>query len=325
MPESRFARLLHRARASLRSAGTFTWDLLQEFMADDCPRMAAALSYYSVFAMPAMLGILALVASQVIPPDDLHRVLSSQLTAVVGYESAAHIVDVVSDAVRPEFGGPLAIAGVVALLFGATAAFTSLQGALNAAWGVRPDPKRSDVSTFLIKRLVSLVMILALGLLVMASALTSGILANVQGYFAQFVPSWMRSPLLRAADLVLSFGLISLLVALVLRLVPDAVVRWRDALVGGVFTGVLFTIGKLLIGYYLTSRDLNSVYGAAGSLAVALLWIYYSAMMFLFGAEFTQLWAARRNEPLVPERGAVAVRRQIVYAEGLDAGKEVEA
>ncbi len=194
MPASPSTPPIRQALAPLRRVGSFTWDLLQEFIADDCPRMAAALSYYSVFAMPAMIGILAFVASRVIPPDDFHRVISEQLTAVVGYESAARIVDVVANAVQPQFGGPLAVAGFVALLFAATAAFASLQGALNAAWGVSPDPRRSDVRTFLIKRAISLVMLAALGVLVMLSALTSGILASVQGYFAQFAPPWLRSP-----------------------------------------------------------------------------------------------------------------------------------
>lgn len=325
MLAQRLKDVFQRAVAAARQVGSFTWQLISEFIADDCPRMAAALSYYSVFAMPGMIGVLALIASRVIPPDDFHRVLSEQLTAVVGNESAARIVDVVANAVQPRLGGPIAIAGTVALLFAATAAFANLQGALNAAWGVQPDPRRSDVRTFLSKRLVSLVMLIALGVLVILSAVTSGVLASVQGYFAQFAPDWMRSPLLRVADLALSFILIGLVVALVLRLVPDAVVRWRDALVGGAFTGALFTVGKLLIGYYLASRDLNNVYGAAGSLAVALLWIYYSAMMFLLGAEFTQLWASHNDEPLVPEDGAVAVRRQLVYAEGAEAGQEVPA
>jgi membrane protein len=123
----------------------------------------------------------------------------------------------------------------------------------------------------------------------------------------------------------ISLASVSLLAALVLRYVPDAVVRWRDALVGGAFTGVLFTVGKLLIGYYLGRRDLNSVYGAAGSLAIALLWVYYSSIILLLGAEFTEMWSCRKGDAVVPQRGAVRVRRQVVYAEGRDEGEEVGA
>jgi membrane protein len=285
--------------------------------------MAAALSYYSVFAMPAMLGILALVANHFIKPGELRRIVSDQITAFVGVESASRIVTVVENAVRPEFAGPAAVVGAVALLFGATAAFSNLQDALNTAWGVQPDPKRSDVTTFLIKRAISLVMIGALGLLLLVSVVASTVFSALQNLFTGVVPGWLRSPMLVVADVAVSFTAVSVLASLVLRTVPDAVVRWRDALVGGVFTGALFTVGKMLIGYYLGQRDLDNVYGAAGSLAIALLWVYYSSNILLLGAEFTEAWACRRGEPVVPQRGAVRVKRQVVYAEGSDEGQEV--
>lgn len=296
---------------------------MTEFVADECPRMAAALSYYSVFAMPAMLGILALVANHFVKPGELRRIVSDQVTAFVGVESASRIVTVVENAVRPEFAGPAAVVGAVALLFGATAAFSNLQDALNTAWGVQPDPKRSDVTTFLIKRAISLVMIGALGLLLLLSVVASTVFSALQNLFTGVVPGWLRSPMLVVADVAVSFTAVSVLASLVLRTVPDAVVRWRDALVGGVFTGALFTVGKVLIGYYLGQRDLDNVYGAAGSLAIALLWVYYSSNILLLGAEFTEAWACRRGEPVVPQRGAVRVKRQVVYAEGSDEGQEV--
>lgn len=310
-------------RDRIRAVGRFVWAMLQAFVGDDCPRMAAALSYYSVFAMPAMLGLLALIANHFVGPGELRDVISNQITTLVGVESASRIVTIVENAIRPDLAGPAAIIGLVALLFGATAAFANLQGALNTAWGVQPDPRRGDVHTFLVKRAVSLLMIGALGVLLVASLLASAVLSAFQGFFSSLAPPWLRSPVLQVADVGVSFAALSLVAAVTLRWVPDAIVRWRDALMGGLFTGALFTVGKLLIGYYLGRRDLNNVYGAAGSLAVALLWIYYSAMIFLLGAEFTQLWAARKGEPVEPQGGAVRVRRQIVYAEGENEGTEV--
>jgi len=307
----------------LRAVAHFVRDMIQEFVGDDCPRMAAALSYYSVFAMPAVLGLLALLANHFVGPGELRGVVSGQITALVGVESAARIVTIVENAVRPDFGGPAAVIGLIVLLFGATAAFASLQDALNTAWGVQPDPKRGDVRTFLVKRAVSLAMIGALGVFLVASMLVSAALSAFQGFFGSVAPAWLRSPVLRIADVGISLAVLSLLAASTLRWVPDAFVRWRHALVGGLFTGALFTGGKLLIGYYLGRRDLNSVYGAAGSLAMALLWIYYSSMIFLLGAEFTQVWACRAGEPVVPQRGAVRVKRQIVYAEGEDEGTDI--
>lgn len=285
--------------------------------------MAAALSYYSVFAMPAVLGLLALIANRFIQPGELRRIVSDQVTAFVGIESASRIVTVVENAVRPEFAGPAAVVGAVALLIAATAAFANLQGALNTAWGVQPDPKRSDVYTFLVKRAISLLMIGALGLLLLLSVVASTVLSALQNLFTGVVPSWLRSPTLVLADVAVSFTAVSLLAAVVLRYVPDAVVLWRDAVVGGVFTGALFTVGKMVIGYSLGRRDLNNVYGAAGSLAIALLWVYYSSIILLLGAEFTKVWACRKGDPVVPQRGAVRVKRRVVYADGRDEGEEV--
>jgi membrane protein len=127
------------------------------------------------------------------------------------------------------------------------------------------------------------------------------------------------------ADVALSLVAVTVLVTLILRFVPDAFVGWRDAVAGGFFTGVLFTVGKLLIGYYLTRSEPGNVFGAAGSLAVALLWIYYSSIILLLGAEFTEVWACRNGDPVVPEVGAVRVRSQVVYAEGIEEGRDVEA
>jgi membrane protein len=126
------------------------------------------------------------------------------------------------------------------------------------------------------------------------------------------------------ADLLVSLVALSILVTLIFRYVPDAIVSLRDAAIGGLFTGTLFTVGKLLIGYYLARSSPGNVYGAAGSLAIALLWIYYSAIILLLGAEFTEAWACRNGDPVVPRAGAVRVRKQVVYAEGAEEGREVE-
>lgn len=306
----------------LRSIGRFVWQMVGNFFGDDCPRMAAALSYYSIFAMPPLLGLLALSASRFIGPDELRQLISRQMQEFIGVDSASRIVIVVEGAVAPELAGPTAVLGLVALVFGATGAFVQLQNALNTAWGVQPDPRRSDVYTFLVKRGISLVMIGGFGILLLISLLASTLISFFRG-FLEGSPAWFQSWGLPAIDLGVSLVAVATLFTLILRYVPDAVVEWRDALVGGLFTGVLFTVGKLLIGYYLARSNPGNVYGAAGSLAVALLWIYYSAIILLLGAEFTESWACRYGKPVVPQHGAVRVRRQVVYAEGRDEGREV--
>jgi membrane protein len=309
----------------LRTVGHVLWETITDFFSDGCPRMAAAISYYSMFAIPGVLGLLALAAREFVGPMEIQRILSEQVQTFVGVESARQVVDVVEGAVDPRLTGPAAVIGLVALIFGATGAFGELQGALNTAWGVQRDPRRSDVKGFFHKRGVSLLMIAALGALLLLSIMASAAITVMQSFFMEALPPSLRSIGLPIADLAISLVAVSLCVALILRYVPDAVVTSRDAAVGGLFTGALFTIGKLLIGYYLASSEPGNVFGAAGSLAVALLWIYYSSIILLLGAEFTEVWACRKGDPVVPEEGAVRVRKQVVYAEGAEEGHEVEA
>ena len=309
----------------LRVVGRVLWETVDEFFRDGCPRMAASISYYSIFAMPAVLGLLALAAREIVGPTEIRQIVSEQVQAFVGVQSAAQVVEVVQGAVDPDLTGPAALIGLLALLFGATGAFGELQSAINTAWGVQRDPRQGDVRGFLLRRAMALIMIAALGILIVLSILSSTAISVMRSFFMDALPPSLQSTGIPIADLALSLVTVSLLVALIFRFVPDAIVTWRDALVGGLFTGTLFTIGKLLIGYYLASSEPGNVFGAAGSLAVALLWIYYTAIIFLLGAEFTEVWACRNGDPVVPHPGAVSVRKQVVYAEGRDEGREVEA
>lgn len=309
---------------ALRTVGHVLWETINEFFRDGCPRMAAAISYYSIFATPAILGLLALGAREFVGPTEIQQVVSEQVETIVGVESATQIVDVVQGAVDPSLTGPAAIIGLIALIFGATGAFGELQSALNIAWGVQRDPRRSDVKGFLLKRAMSLIMIVGLGIFLVLSIVASTAISVMRSFFMEAIPSSLQTVGVPIADLVLSLVAVSVLVTLILRFVPDALVGWRDAAVGGLFTGTLFTVGKLLIGYYLARSNPGNVYGAAGSLAIALLWIYYSSIILLLGAEFTEVWACRNGDNVVPRDGAVRVRKQVVYAEGKEEGREVE-
>jgi membrane protein len=212
---------------------------------------------------------------------------------------------------QPHLSGPVALLGLAAVLFGATSAFVQLQGALNAVWGVAPDPRRGDVHTFMIKRGVSLLVVLAVGALLLVLVVVSTLLSAFHGAIRTYATPWLATGLLPLADAVTSMALVTALFTVVLRYVPDAVIRWRAALAGGLFTGVLFTAGKIAVGYYLGRSDVTSVYGAAGSLAGALLWVYYSAAILLLGAQFTKVWAGRHGTDVQPRRNAVRVERKV--------------
>ena len=298
-------------RKKASAVGGMAWKVVTRFVSDECPLRAAAISYYTIFAMPPLLALLALMAGRFLGPAQLRTLILDQVTSLIGVQSAGEIVEVVQNVAQPNLSGPVAIVGLIAVVFGATSAFVQLQRALNAVWGVAPDPRRGDVHTFLVKRAISLLMILAVGVLILFLVTVSTLLSVFHLALRYYAPPALATGALPLADAVVSLVVVSALFTVVLRTVPDAAIKWRDALAGGVFTGVLFTAGKTAIGYYLGRSDLASVYGAAGSLAVALLWVYYSAAILLLGAEFTRAWAGRDGSSVEPQRGAVRVEWRV--------------
>lgn len=287
------------------------WSAIKGFIDDGCTGMAAALSFYTLFAIPPLLALLTYAAATAVSPDTIRETLSQQIRDVAGPGGAAQIIDLVEEARRPDVSRPAAWIGFFTLLFSATGVLVQLQSALNSAWHVTPDPRRNTVRVFLLKRLVSIALLAGFGFMLLVSLAVSTLLAGFGDIVEQSVPDWISTWILQMTDFGMSLAVISLLFTVIFQYVPDARVRWRDALIGGAFTGVFFTIGKVLIGYYIGRSDPGSVYGAAGSLAVALLWVYFSTMILLFGAEFTQAWAGEQGQRIIPNKGAVIVRRAI--------------
>jgi membrane protein len=296
------------AESEKQSGHTLLWKALQKFMGDDCPRMAAALAFYTVFSLPPLLVLLVLITSTFVEAGAIEQVLQGQIGGLLGPEGAAQVQSMIRNVERPGAGGPVAtLLGSLAFLFGATASFAQLQGALNATWKVEPDPTRGDVKNYFLKRVLSFAMILAIGFLLMVSLVVSALLAAFNDLLTQLAPAGLSGPLLQAINTGIAFGVIALLFAAMFKTLPDAVVTWRDAAVGAVLTALLFAAGKFAIGLYLGRSDPGSVFGAAGSLAVVFLWIYYTSMILLFGAEFTWVWAESRGRPIQPQPGAVRV------------------
>jgi membrane protein len=283
-----------------------------EFNDDECSVRAAALAYYTIFALPPLLVLLLIVAGALWDPADVERVMTTQFAGLLGPDGAGQIEEMLAHADRPGSGGLVAtLLGIGGLLFGATGAFVSLQDALNRAWEVAPDPKQGGIRQFVTKRFFSLGMVLGIGFLLAVSlALTSGVSA-----MASEIGLPVPEPLVYVIELALSFVVLGALFATMFKVVPDAEIAWRDALVGGAVTALLFTIGKFAIGLYLGRSDPGSAFGAAGALAVVLVWTYYAGMILLAGAEFTQQWTKRRGATIVPEKGAVRVEQHTVHHE----------
>jgi membrane protein len=289
---------------------SFLKRILRDFSEDECSVRAAALAYYTVFALPPLLILLTLVVGLFWDPVEVQRSLETQFSTLVGSDGASAIRDMLDHAKSPGTGPVATILGVLALLFGALGAFMQLQGALNKAWEVKPDPKKGGVRQFIAKRVLSAGMILAVAFLLMVSLAVSAVLSALGATLA-FVPE----PALQALDLTLSLAVITVMFAAIFRFLPDAEIAWRDVWVGALFTSMLFVLGKFAIGFYLGRSAPGDAFGAASALAVILVWIYYAGMIVLLGAEFTQAWAERRGSYKRPENGAVHVEQREVVAD----------
>ena len=300
-----------------------TWELLresvQDFFKDDCTRLAAALSYYTVFSLPPLLVLLLAIASIVLDPAQVQGEVERQIGGLLGAEGGAQIRTIMESAERPDVNRPLAaMVSIGALLFGATGAFMALQGSLNRAWSVQPDPAMGGLRNFVTKRILSLGMVLAIAFLLLVSLAVSAALSAMGSAFGRLMPG-VSTVLLEIVNTAISFAVVTGLFAAIYKVLPDAEIEWRDVIVGSVVTAFFFVLGKFLIGFYLGRSEPGSAFGAAGSLALLLVWIYYASILVLFGAEFTEAWSRRYGKGIVPEDGAVKVE---VRTERVDAGPE---
>ena len=300
-------------------------DSAKDFSEDECPRSAAALSYSTIFALPPLLTLLIMVAGAIWNPAEVQSALEGQFSGLIGQEAGGQIHQMIQQADRPDTGGPLtAILGIGALLFGATGAFMALQGTLNRVWEVAPDPNKGGLKNFVFKRLLSVGMILGIAFMLLVSLAVSAMLGAFGNVIAGFLPEGLSEPVLHLVNFAFSFAVITALFATIFKVLPDAEVRWKDVWVGAAFTALLFVIGKFALGLYLGRSDPGNAFGAAGALAVILVWIYYASMILLFGAEFTQKWASSRGHEILPEEGAVRIKQRFERHDGeaMDAGKE---
>jgi membrane protein len=282
-----------------------------DFIEDDCMDAAAALSYYTIFSLPALLVLILMLVSSVMDPNDVRGGLESQIQSLMGPGAGEQVRTIIEESEqRPSSGVLPTILGILGLLFGATGAMGQLQKTLNRTWNVEPDPNQGGIKSFLGKRVFSLGIILVIAFLLLVSLVISAALSGVGDRMGAFLPAGLSGPVLQVMNFVISLAVITLLFAAMFKVLPDAKMSWRSVWPGALFTAVLFVIGKFLIGFYLGQSNPGEAYGAAGSLAVLLLWVYYSSLIVLFGAEFTETWAERRGEGIEPEPGAVRVKRE---------------
>jgi len=279
-----------------------TW---AEFNEDKVPRLGAALAYYTIFSLAPLLIIVIFVAGLVFGQASAQAALLGQLRGLLGSQGADMIQTMIDSTRRPAAGLFATIFGLATLVLAAIGAFNQLHDALDTIWEVKPKPHQRLVEKIR-ARLLSFSMVLVVGFLLMVSlAVSAGLSATGAFISAQlpFVAQWILAVL----NFAISFAVITLLFALMFKYMPDAKIAWSDVWIGAAITALLFTIGKSLIGLYLGQSSTGAAFGGAGALVVLLIWIYYSAQIFLMGAEFTQVYASRYGQRVVPDKNAVAV------------------
>ncbi|HRP25832.1 MAG TPA: YihY/virulence factor BrkB family protein [Thauera sp.] len=271
---------------------------------------AAALAFFTLFSVAPVVIIAVTVVGLVLGESAAQGQIVEQLQAAIGAEAAAAVQTAVENSRIEQSGLLPTLAGIGAVLFGATTVFTQMQMSLNAIWGVAPRPTRSGVFIYLKTRLLSLAVVLGIGFVLLVS-LTLSVLLRALVTFAQ---DWLPVPaeLVLGLDWTVSLAVITLLFGTVFRVLPDVVLLWHDVLLGAFVTALLFALGRALIAIYLSTTATASTYGAAGSLVMLLLWVNYSSLILLFGAAFTRAHVEARGRAVRPRATAVCVHRQLI-------------
>jgi membrane protein len=290
------------AKLTLPALGSTLRQALAGWWNDNVPRLGASLSYYTLFSLAPILVVAIAIGGLVFGEEAVRGQIVGQIQGLIGRQGAEAVQSMLEGAARPSNSIPATIAGIVTFFLGATGSFLELQTALNTIWRVKPKPGGSFLRMLLMQRLVSFGLVVAMGFLLLTSLLVSTALAAVHSYMGNAFPG--AFVLWEALNVVVSLAVITLLFALIYKVLPDVKLSWGDVWVGALVTAGLFTIGKLLIGLYLGSTSIASTYGAAGSVIVILVWVYYSAQVILLGSEFTREYVAKYGRRPPPEEYA---------------------
>ena len=292
----------------LRLAWQLTKQTFKEWSDDKAPRLGAALSYYTVFSLAPVLILVISIAGLAFGKDAAEGRIVSELQGLLGTEGASVIQTMLAKASHRPSGVVSTIIGAAALLIGATGVLIELQDALNTVWKVLPRPG-GGLKAIIRERLLSFGLILAFGFLLLVSLVLSALLAGMGGLLARFIPGWVI--LGYVLNYAVALAVMATLIAMIYKILPDVKMAWRDVWVGALVTSVLFQAGKFVIGLYVGKAGVGSPFGAAGSLAVLLVWIYYSSQIVLLGAEFTRISALRRGARIEPTPYAIAAPVQV--------------
>jgi membrane protein len=286
-----------------RQWGSIAKETVSQWQEDEAPRQAASLALYTLLSIAPLLILSIKVAGLALGDEAARGQISQQISGVVGAQAGQAVEAMIANARSPGQGLVGSLVGVVVLLFGASGVFGELQTSLNNIWNVKPRPGRG-VAGFLRDRFFSFTMVLGVAFLLLVSLVLSATLLTFTEHFHDALP---LPVLWQVLNIVLALALTTVLFALIFRVIPDAKIAWRDVWVGAFATAVLFSAGKFLLSWYVSRSATVSPFGAAGSLVALIVWVYYSAQLLFFGAEFAQVYATHFGSRIVPTKNAVSI------------------
>lgn len=281
-----------------------------EFIADHGLKFSASLSYYTVFSFGPVLLIIISLAGIFFGKDAVEGKIYAQLNGLVGSAAALQIQDIISNIEASQFTRSGAIIGVIVLFVGATGVFTEMQDSINYIWSIKPKPKKGFVK-LIFDRIISFSLIVSFGFILMVSLAVHALVDLLHDKLKMFFDE-ATVIIFQGVNYAMLLVIITTLFAIIFKILPDAKVRWKDAFVGATFTAVLFLGGKFLIGFYLGNSSIGVTYGAAASLVIILLWVYYTSIILYFGAEFTRIYTMNFGGGIVPHKTAVFIIKQEV-------------
>lgn len=286
-----------------------SWELLKEifkgFSDHKITKMSGALAYYTVFSMAPLLVLVIALCGFFLEKEAVEGQVYAVLQDFVGADTAIQLQELVKNAAIGN-SGMAAVIGIVTLLVGATTVFAEIQDSINQVWGIKPKPKRSWLK-FLQNRFLSFSIIVSLGFLLLVSLLITGLIEGFSRSLQQSFPD-VAVVVFYIINMILTLAVSMMVFAVIFKVLPDAAINWKDVWMGAFITALLFLLGKFAISFYISQTKVGTTYGAAGSLAVLLVWIYYSSIILYVGAEFTRAFAVKFGRPIRPNHYAVTTK-----------------
>lgn len=295
-----------REKLTVKGIWEVTKDTYKGFSENKITKLSASLAYYTVFSMGPLLVVIIALCGLFLKREAIENKIYFILEDFVGKDTAMQLQQIIQNAGIGDKGTIAAVVGIVLLLLGATTVFAEIQDSINTIWGLKPKPKRGWLK-MLLNRFLSFSVIISLGFLLLVSlaitAVIEGLSARLQASFPD-----VAVVVFYIVNLILTLGISTLIFAVIFKVLPDARIKWKDVFAGALITAVLFMIGKFAISLYISQTKVGSTYGAAGSLVVLLVWVYYSSITLYLGAEFTKAYAVKYGSAIHPNEYAVTFK-----------------